>query len=70
LGKPPVDAGYDAVDAGERVNGAGDGLVEVLGRGSFVLACEVEFGAELVECDAGLESSACRLPMAWCSART
>src|SRR2546423_544384 len=52
------DAGYDAVNVGDRVDGAGDGIVEVLGRASLVLACEVEFGAELVECDAGLEQLA------------
>ena len=50
-----MDAGSDAVEVGERVGGARDNLVWIVCRGSAVFAGSVEFGAELVERDAGLE---------------
>jgi hypothetical protein len=51
----PVDAGCDGVDAGDGLDGAGDGVVEVLGRGSLVRASEGQVGPELVERDPGVE---------------
>jgi hypothetical protein len=50
-----MDTGREVVEVGDRVAGAGDGLVEVVRRGSLVVAREVEFGAEPVMRDAGLE---------------
>src|SRR6266511_1578102 len=50
-----VDVGYDVVDVGDGLDGAGDGVVEVLGRGSRVRAGEGEVGPELVERDPGVE---------------
>src|SRR6266498_276698 len=50
-----VDVGYDVVDVGDGLDGAGDGGVEVLGRGSRVRAGEGEVGPELVERDPGVE---------------
>jgi hypothetical protein len=51
----PVDAGDDGVDAGGGLDGANDGVVEVVGRGSLVSASKGEFGSELIERDTGVE---------------
>ncbi len=64
-----MNVGYDVVDGGDRVDGAGDGVVEALGRGPLVRASEVEFGPELVECDAGVAAWA-QKPVGVSSARS
>jgi hypothetical protein len=53
--EPAVDARDGVVEVAERVAGADDDLVQIICRGTGVVAGVFEVGAELVEGDAGLE---------------